>query len=300
VNDSPLNVVFFSDTAMLPGLHVALWSLWKSYRSTQPLRVTVFCDDVADAEKRLLEQSHQAAGPVGELLISDVIIPDLPGANSLNGNRTAYGRVFLAELLPDADHVIYLDCDLIVSLSIELLAQRLDASQCTLAAGGVQPRYHSLDRQLYERAGLEMKGMAFNSGVLGLNLAQWRAEGRSAEIQRTAARFRGSFASADQALLNTVFAGDFTELPPEFNWAMYPSSPPEFLGKEAIVHFVGSPKPWDVFGSQLHRSYSHWASIYRNTALGGRSPRRYSSLRRTARISKAIWNAWRAKAKWRE
>jgi len=280
---------------MLPGLHAAIWSLCRAYRGDSRLRITVFCDRISAGEKVLLEQTHAAAGPVGKLVVRDVNIPGIPGANSLHGNRTAYGRIFLADLMPTVDRVIYLDCDIVVATSIHHLAERLLVSGQTLIASGVRPRKSSRDRKLYELAGLDMQGCGFNSGVLGLDLVRWRRESRNDQLRDIAQRFSGMFGSADQALLNVAFAADYGPLPDEFNWHLYPTTLPDSEPSEAILHFVGSPKPWDPFGARLHRNYHLWFTIYRQTALRARGPWRYLSLRRGLGISRSIWKAWRSR-----
>lgn len=287
-----VEIAFFSDNSMLPGLHVALLTLGENYAGTKDLRVTIFCDRIPDLEKNRLEQTFELSGAKGSVRLNDANIPTIHGANSLHGNRTAYGRVFLADLMPRLDAVIYLDCDVYVGLSIDVLIQHLACSTKTLVASGVKPRSNSRDRQLFDTAGLDMRGMCFNSGVLGLNLARWRQNSRTDDILATAKRFPGMFYSADQALLNVVFSDDYTPLSDNFNFHAYPTSSTENTPSDAIIHFVGSPKPWDLFGKQLHKHYHFWESAYNRTAIASSSPYRYISLKRAVSISRSVLSTW--------
>jgi lipopolysaccharide biosynthesis glycosyltransferase len=288
------HVAFFSDQAMLPGLHVALLSLLEAYESDRTLEINVFLDGVTAADKSLLSETVESVRSSVSLNLRDVTVPDVPGANSLHGNRTAYGRIFLAELLPKCDCVLYLDCDVVAVKSIaEWFALR--SSGATIYADGNHSRGSSLDKLLFQDAGLDMSRSCFNSGAMLIDLSLWRKRDRTPECLRTAQRFPGRFRSADQALLNVVFHDDFVEVGSTFNHHLYPTTPPTSLLRNGarVLHFVGSPKPWDPTGAFVHHNYWLWRYFYERTALGGRSPLRYASVRRAFRTLPSVYRAWR-------
>lgn len=288
------NLAFFTDQVMLPGLHVALLSLLEAHKSERPLQIHVFLDGVAAADKSLLSETVESVRSNASLHLRDVTVPEVPGANSLHGNTTAYGRIFLAELLPTCDCVLYLDCDVVAVKSIaEWFALR--NSGATIYADGNHSRGSSLDHLLFQGAGLDMSRSCFNSGAMLIDLALWRKRDRTTECLRTAQRFPGRFRSADQALLNVVFHDDFVAVGSTFNHHLYPTTrPASLLRNDArILHFVGSPKPWDPTGALVHNNYWLWRYFYERTALGGRSPLRYASVRRTFRTLPSVCRAWR-------
>jgi lipopolysaccharide biosynthesis glycosyltransferase len=95
--------------------------------------------------------------------------------------------------------------------------------------------------------------------------------------------------------LNVVFHNDFVGVGPAFNHHLYPSAPPASLLRNdaRVLHFVGSPKPWDPTGAFIHRNYWLWRYFYERTALAGRSPLRYASVRRAFRTLPSVCRSWR-------
>jgi hypothetical protein len=56
-----------------------------------------------------------------------------------------------------------------------------------------------------------------------------------------------------------------------------------------IVHFVGSPKPWDVFGKMVHSNYSVFEKVMRKTEFKNFKPWKemnFSIMYRTVRIAR--------------
>jgi lipopolysaccharide biosynthesis glycosyltransferase len=193
-------------------------------------------------------------------------------------------RIFLPELLPELDRVLYLDADLIVTDSL-LPLWRIDLSDHYVGAvTNVFPSPEWGDRHC-AALGLERRELYFNSGVLLMNLRQLRRDGCVQKIQDYALSHadhwwswevsdgglrgrvkyvlehpgRGHF--ADQDALNRVLARRRLSLHPRWNCMNQIVRPPwstwsrEIFGPEAvaeagrnpaILHFSGSAeqKPW--------------------------------------------------------
>ena len=61
-----------------------------------------------------------------------------------------------------------------------------------------------------------------------------------------------------------------------------------------IVHFAGSPKPWDLFGEYYHHSYEVWAAAQRAAGRRSQALTKYFNalaIKRAYRIRKqyAVW-----------
>src|SRR5689334_14657459 len=108
------SIVFFADTAILPGLHVTLLSLLDSLQTDTDAQIIIFTDHVSNAEKEKLRQTHAIRSRQTKLIFIDYVPKSPEGANSLHGNRGTYGRIYLADLLPETEQCLYLDCDLVV------------------------------------------------------------------------------------------------------------------------------------------------------------------------------------------
>lgn len=272
-------IAFFTDRAMLPGLHTALSSLLASNPCLNA-DVFIFSDGLSTKDVAHLMETWATAKPDRPLTIRK-FSPKALG-NTLHGNATAYGRLFLGDLLPDYNRCAYLDCDIIVNASLQDLIDLLPDG-VLLSADCTDDRRRSLDKQLFIDAGLDLDGSCFNSGVLVINLDIWRTSNAIGRCHDVAARFEGKFKSADQALLNVAFHEQVYPFGIQYNFPLYTSTESPRSLDNKIYHFVGSPKPWDLFGSKLHNSHSVWRKFYLDSAIGGSSTVSYLSARRIIR-----------------
>ena len=174
-------------------------------------------------------------------------------------SKAAYFRLDIANILPEIIHkVVYLDVDLIVMHDIAEL-WHIDLKGLPLAA---VPDYgimasRRLMKQKQNIIGLQPNSKYFNSGVVIMDLEQWRKHGYAKHVIELAAA--GNLPHHDQDALNKVFMGNWMALPLKWNVI-----PPVFnlfskillrgdLRKnaiaarkdKAILHFAGRYKPWE-------------------------------------------------------
>jgi lipopolysaccharide biosynthesis glycosyltransferase len=282
-------VAFFSDRTILPGLHVTLYSLVSRIPDEEidNYNFVIFANLLSLDDIKLLKETVTAANERSNLHISSFSPKKLEGGNSLHGNYLTYGRLFLAELLPSAERCLYLDCDLIVNIDIGEIFDLIDDKH-TIVADGTGKRDYSLDTPFFIETGLPISEPCFNAGVLGINLEMWRDRNITTKCYDTALKMSGKFMNADQSLLNVVLHDDFKSFGNKYNWMIYPLSDSLDPDHEGIIHFVGSPKPWDFLGSVLHRNYALWKRIYDQTALRKQHLWKYLSVKRSLAISKRI------------
>lgn len=277
------NIVFFTDRNMLPGLHVALISLMRYYEGMHPTEIIIFCDKLDTEEKGFIKATwYQLNTDQLRLTLSLRDMPpiQLPaGANSLHGNITTYGRLFLGEwLAPDVDKVIYLDCDLIIQMNVQLITEAIQENY-TLVVDGYSQRKYAWDHQVLQAAGLPLEGIYFNAGVLGINLKRWRQLNLLKQCMEVMRLYPGMLLSCDQSVLNIVCANDFYSFGKNMNYPLYYYT--DFDNYAAhIYHFVGTPKPFDVFGKYLHRHYRLWHSYFEQSAIRRHSMMHYTTIKR--------------------
>ncbi|MBC7655483.1 MAG: hypothetical protein H7098_13540, partial [Oligoflexus sp.] len=119
-------VAFFCDRNMIPGFHAASSSLLINNCSTTPLKIFAFSDGLSQKEKQLIFKTFQKLRKENHSLeIRKAPIMKIPGANSLSGNFTAYGRLFLGELLQESNLVLYLDSDIIINMDINTVFEEM-------------------------------------------------------------------------------------------------------------------------------------------------------------------------------
>ncbi|TFI60259.1 glycosyltransferase family 8 protein [Sphingomonas parva] len=282
----PIDVAFcFDDHLALPGA-IAILSLLESRR--EDVRLHVLTDPRLAAAPLL----RTIAGRHG---VSLRIIDAAPESRETLDATSAYGlpslatyrRIFLGELLPDLDRILYLDADVLVRRCLSAL-WTLPLDGRTLAAVP-DPWMITLPAV---RA--EFPDGYFNAGVLLLDLERCRTERLSArclgEIRRRQeeAAARGATAlsySNEQTPLNACLRDDWKALPPLWNFTgLHGPRLAGLLGipggelaaisaDPAVVHFLGAYKPWldGVEGlSPWHVAYQAWRDrLEREYGTGG-------------------------------
>jgi lipopolysaccharide biosynthesis glycosyltransferase len=192
-------------------------------------------------------------------------------------SATSMNRLDLGEILPPGlDRVLYLDADLIVLEDpAELFAADLEGRAVGAVLDAGWPHRHTEigpDGEVEEWFDGAAPPGYFNSGVLLIDLARWRADGiqqRCAVLARSA----GSRLKApDQDILNMVLRSAWTRLPDRWNTIITALKDPDvhegdaeryddLLASQApgpgrdrwirhlrerrgIVHYSGRNKPW--------------------------------------------------------
>lgn len=282
-----LTVAFFSDKHMLPGLHVALLSLLNSLDSSnnEPLEICVFLDNVSSREKEFLHQTHSKNPKSTSIKLQDFSPKGIATGESLHGNSTTYGRFYLADLLKNCRYCLYLDTDLYINRSIFEFFDLFD-DQHILLADGNNIRKYTLDRELFQKANLDLDAPYFNAGVLGIDLNLWRALKADEKIADVIQAYGGSFKANDQSILNLALRDDWKPFSTTWNHMLYPYAPMAEHLEKYIYHFTDSPKPWDFLGSKFSNHYPLWRDLYKETAISHRSPLLYASPKRTLHLAR--------------
>lgn len=168
---------------------------------------------------------------------------------------SAYFRLYLGECLTQLDKVLYLDCDVVVNGSLKELWET-DISFYALA--GVRDRLNDYIR-VYNRLGYPMEEGYINSGVLLVNLQQWRDQGFFASTTILARSLGSAFLkNHSQDIINALFHGEILMLPFRYNLLEYYLYEEEWLYLDrnyypeiieackapVIVHFCMPQKPW--------------------------------------------------------
>src|SRR5690606_18859671 len=121
--------------------------------NTNPIKVILFADRLSEKDKENLRTTfelHKRAHQKFE--IRDSPETYIEGANALHGNTTTYGRLFLADLLPNDEKVLYLDTDLIIQKDISDIFDKM-TNEFILYADGTGTKNYSLDKNLFIKAG---------------------------------------------------------------------------------------------------------------------------------------------------
>ncbi len=170
-----------------------------------------------------------------------------------------YTRLWIADFFPDSvERVLYLDCDLIV-------------------LGGIGPLYHG-DLRGHLLGAVSIPGSTrcelleipesfgyFNSGVMVIDLRQWRETGAATALLDYVAANPDKLIDADQDALNACFHARRESLSyiwnviTPFYFEYHPlgmdNSAVEQIRRDArVVHFNGASKPWSYMSRHPHKA----------------------------------------------
>lgn len=253
-----MNVAFCFNRQILKGFGASLSSLIRNCLNPDQLKLWFLCAGLTEKDKdqiRILLNTEKFRGVYAFLDFDPM--EEFGSFSTLHGDRTTYGRLLLADLI-DAEELLYLDADLVVEVNV-LELENFDFEGHILAAVGGGRFKYVLGSQFYSgKPGLSPEFEYFNAGILLLNLREWRLQQIKKQCLDIALKYKDELPSHDQSILNILCAGNFAKLPPNYNCAWYPDKPKPEVSEKMIFHFVGSPKPWDLFGSFIHTGYNTW------------------------------------------
>lgn len=255
-----IDIVFNINQLALEGMGATLTSLVKNCSDNSQLKLNFFCSSLTKTDKENISNLLEQEKFLGQVNFIDfepsLIFGHLP---SLHGQYTIYGRLLISEYIK-SDFALYLDADLVILLDILELVN-YDFQKNALAATFGCKIPWSLDHAFFENTlhwGADRD--YFNSGVVLFNLKHWRENKMDAKWKNLAARYPDQLTSHDQTLLNAICDGNFSYLDGKFNNLWEPGNKPPENWKNSILHFSGSPKPWDLLGKVIHPGYATWKS----------------------------------------
>ena len=170
--------------------------------------------------------------------------------------QAMYYRYLFADLLPpEITKIIYLDADIICKGDILPLWQT-DLQGKVLGAVRDWGEAKSCDR-----IGLK-NGRYFNSGVLLLDLKQWRQQKLTQQLfQWLEAVGDTKILWGDQDALNGVLDGEFTELPKKYNCIVINNTVLKAAAEDVIVHYIDYVKPWHIYYYDSDEKKLYWQYV---------------------------------------
>ena len=206
--------------------------------------------------------------------VPEALVSGLPARDYLS--RVVWYRVFMPELLPSLDRVLYLDSDVIALDSIApLWTEPLD-NDYFAAVTNVVPKHFA---QRAELLGLPGAKEYFNLGVALWNLKLMREDRFTDSVLRYARENLSKLLWLEQDAINALFWRRRRPLHPRWNcqngiyfqsWGaalLDPKEMQEALEAPALLHFEGGTfvKPWHFLSTHplrerywFHRRYTPW------------------------------------------
>ncbi len=172
------------------------------------------------------------------------------------GSRMNYARLRVGSLL-DVAKVLYLDSDILVLKNLsEIWRADMGGNVGLACADFISQLGMDCPWPLAEE---EKAFPYFNSGLMVLDLAKWRALGVEEAILKLAGESGSAYKLHDQTLLNYVLRGKVGIIDPTWNWVQPKvSDGPKLMA--ANLHFTGQ-KPWLFWDGSLR--FRLWRLYYR-------------------------------------
>jgi lipopolysaccharide biosynthesis glycosyltransferase len=288
-----MQIVIASDENYVVGVLVLIAS---AHRHNPQARFTVLTTDWSQASLAKLDALRVRLGiEITAVAIAAERLASLPVSRP-HLTRATYARLFIADLLPDADRVIYMDCDMLVTGSLGA-AWACDFGQNLVGAVRCPAPTPALAAQI----NLPLQDY-INAGFLVMNLALWRAEG-VAQSCLGALIDPNRPGLCDESAINDIARGRVQFLDAGFNlyaldrvW----QSPLAHPASIKVIHYFTRPKPWTgpcPFGELWHAQRAQMPELADFTS----KPELFrAKLTRWNRIRKAVMGAWRGKPQYKD
>jgi len=264
-----MNIVFCADRRVLPGLHVAMYSLLDRIgAAVAETRFYLFSDDFADGDLELLRQTLSATGKPFTLELCRVDAKLFANFPPLNGSHATYYRLMAVQVLP-VERFLYVDADTLCDVDVGEL-KAFDFCGAPAALVPEAPLAGAVDRFVAEQLGNSATEPYFNCGVILVNVPEWRRQRVTERAMEYIAKYRPPF--HDQSAVNAVLHGQIARLPEKFNCIAnmrkhWPALRPTGVPLDRLVHFLDYPKPWDWLGEFVNPHHRLWRAALEKTAL---------------------------------
>ena len=238
-----ITVAYAPDKNFVPLTLVSMASVLRNARKNDEIEFVIMYADLEDKYLQIFD-NLQAIKPYSlkKLKVDEKVFDGFPCPNWVT--TEAWFRCLLADLLPNDDKVLYLDCDTIVRNSLDNLF-KLDFGNCLV--GVIEDVSCSKDKA--KNIALT-DGFYFNSGVMLINLNAWRKIDFFSKLKNIV--MTDAKVSNDQDALNKACDGQKYRLSPKYDYMQvwWRKNTPQYDDKymadflkaeenPIIVHFTG-------------------------------------------------------------
>lgn len=244
----------------VPYANVTIKSIADSMPSSDDVHIHIISDYLSDTHKTLIERTAPEATVCFYIVnADDALFADLP---VMTWSIYAWYRILLPQLLDkDVHRVLYLDCDVIVNNNLDELFTMDMESKSIAACLDIQ----AYNPDHYKRLNYDSRLRYVCTGVLLMNLNEWRIKGLSSRIVDFAGTNRESIMWPDQDSINYVCREDKIILPSKYGVLVpffrekdfvneHLAEMKELIEKPAIIHYAGY-QPWIYMKNKsIHRN----------------------------------------------
>jgi lipopolysaccharide biosynthesis glycosyltransferase len=251
-------VAYCSDATMEVPLHASAYSVLKNIDDEWTVKFYLMVDGIDIHHlRRTLDPINR---PYQIIVLPKPSSEDFKDRKPFFGSLAAYYRVALPNLISD-DRFLYLDTDIVVETDIStLFTLDMESKPVGFVTDGTASQ--ALEAKFFETLGIESDRGVFNSGVMLVDVKSWKQQDCFEHLMDFWDKYPNVH---DQPALNVLFSNNHRSLDRRYNICLSMISREQEVST-GIFHFVGSPKPWDLFGF-YHPYYDLWARSVRPVHL---------------------------------
>lgn len=259
--------------------YVLITSVFQNNRCSS-FHIHTIITGIADKEKediRRYVQQHNST--VSFYSVDAVVVAGLAKPKHSFYTSAIYYRLFFPEFLPaTVTKLMYLDTDIVV---IGNLAELYATELGNYPAGAVAEVNATKNRP---DLGIHEVGVYFNSGVMLMNIPEWKRQKVSERAMQYIHDFPEKIIFPDQDALNVVLMHNYVKLNAKFNVIPYdiPRFLPrrkyqKFLQDKVVIHYtLKDHKPWSItslskfrylYHNYLHQSPRAFEKKYKDYAF---------------------------------
>lgn len=271
-------IVLSADDNYVPMLGTAIYSILTNASKEYFYKFYILYTDISKDHREKLKETKTEESEIILIDISDWL-KGIPHENSIHLSIETVYRLFIPEILPQYEKIIYLDCDLVVNGDISEFYQN-DIGSDILGA-----MHDCLDEKTlkYWNGHLKLsEDEAFNAGVLLINTKRFQEEQVREKclhlLQEDWKREEKNYLYMDQDVLNIVCCHKVRFLPMNWNlqWIyrtgngmklrdIYSEEYHEAEKDIKLLHFSSRRKPWDYpeyYGAEYFWKYARHTVFY--------------------------------------
>lgn len=226
----------------------------------EKIRVHIITEGISQENEAKFQKTAEKYGQLVEIHTIDASAFDtFPVVQHFS--KAMYLRYLVPQILPaDVNKALYLDCDIICVDNIqELWDTDLGDTYCGVVPDGSGDNIHCRNRMARKQQYLQHDDIYFNSGVMLMNLKQWREKNLANQLTEFIAQNKEICdVCPDQDPLNILFVGHVTVLDFRYNMqelclvkrnlremrlSMFPQLD-HALSHPCIIHYT-TYKPWN-------------------------------------------------------
>lgn len=261
LNEIP--IFFSTDSNYLPYLEVAIRSLKANASKDYKYRIVILNTGL-DREKTDKYKQLNDDNFIIDFVDVSHAVEDIQHKlrNIYHFGLASYYRLFIENLFPEYDKILYLDCDIIVLGDISQLyyTDMEDKAICGVVENWI---LHSpiFSKYTKEAVGVDSK-YYINSGIMLMNLDKLRKMRVEEKFEELINTYNFDVIDPDQAYINYLCQGQIKYLP--YSWNRTPLETVA-CDNPYIIHYALGEKPWqnkDVFLGEYFWKYAKESAFY--------------------------------------